>query len=306
MKSTESKGNPGMTTQPTSLPKCEKCDGTGMYMFKQKMSEYMRETKRENIYGDRPDFDVWVSMKCPYCNGGFASMVQEAKKNSDIPTTFYNKYLKDFEWDIYVDERGNSIDTSMQQLGVESFINQFDKWENKNMCPYIFSKTKGTGKTLLASCICNELMMKKAIKTRFVNESQLVDLKLGGDKNSNDEYKRNPMKLIYECKFLVIDDLGQKNTGREILEDILYNLLDYRKNNSRMTMITSNFAIQELTYKDKRIIDRINSLCMPFALPEFCVRSKETRENRNELLRELGITKKKEEKNENNTEGTDT
>ena len=64
MKSTEGKGNPGMMTQPTSLPKCEKCDGTGMYMFKQKMSEYMRETKRENIWM-HPVLAIWPRRTMP-------------------------------------------------------------------------------------------------------------------------------------------------------------------------------------------------------------------------------------------------
>ncbi|MBR6474024.1 MAG: ATP-binding protein [Lachnospiraceae bacterium] len=294
----------GPTTSSTQN-ECEKCNGTGLYMFKQKMSEYMRETKRENIYGERPDFDVWVSMKCPYCNGGFSGAVHEAKKSADIPTTFYDKRLSDFDWNVYMKDDGTLADTTAAQTGVRSFVDQFETWEKRNIGLYICGKVKGCGKTFLASCICNELMATRAIKTRFVRASELIDIAQSGDKNAFDEYKRNPMKLLYECKFLVIDDLGQKNTGREWLEDTLFKLLDARMTNKRMTIITSNIDIGDLPFNE-RIRDRIESLCAPMHLPDISVRAKEARADRLDLFKELGLIKTKEEKNENNTEGTDT
>ncbi len=278
------------TVTPDSSNKCERCNGSGMYIFQQRASEYAKKNGKDHIYGERDPL-IWVGTKCPYCNGGFANNVSIARKDADIPTAFYNKRLTDFDWDIYVDDTGKIVDTKSQKEGIESFVKQFEVWEGKNMGLYIFSSTKGSGKTFLASCICNELMNNRAIRTRFVNASQLIDISQSGDKSSYDEHKRNPMKLVHECKFLVIDDLGQKNTGGEWLEDILYKLLDYRMLNKRMTIITSNLQIQELPFNE-RIIDRINKLCMPFHLPEVCVRSKEIGENRRSLLEELGLIKK--------------
>lgn len=280
-----------MMKQPTSLTtnECKRCGGTGMYMFMQKASEYAKERGVPHIY--KEDWTIPVGKPCPFCNGGFADDVIKAKKSADIPSSFYDKRLSDFDWNVYVADNGKTFDTSSQQNAVKSFIEQFEVWEKKNMGLYIYSKTKGSGKTFLASCICNELMNKKAIRTRFVSASELIDISQSADKNANDEYKRNPMKLLHECKFLVIDDLGQKNLGGEWLEDILFKLLDDRMVNSRMTMVTSNLAIQELPFNE-RITDRINKLCMPFHVPEICVRSKEIRESRQELLRELDLNKK--------------
>lgn len=279
-----------MMKQPTPLTtnECKRCGGTGMYMFMQKASEYAKERGVPHIY--KEDWEIPVGKPCPFCNGGFADDVIKVKKSADIPNSFYNKRLSDFDWGVYVTDDGKSFNTSSQQNAIKSFIEQFEIWEKKNMGLYIYSKTKGSGKTFLASCICNELMNKQAIRTRFVSASQLIDISQSGDKNANDEYKRNPMKLLHECKFLVIDDLGQKNLGNEWLEDILFKLLDDRMVNSRMTMITSNLAIQELPFNE-RITDRINKLCMPFHLPEICVRSKEIRESRQELLKELNLNK---------------
>lgn len=273
--------------QTTSLSKCPKCNGTGMYVFEQKASEYARENGLEHIYGDHDPL-IWVGKKCPYCNGGFAEDVKQVQKNSDIPSSFYSKRIKDFDWNAYVKDDGTLVDTTGIQKGVEAFINQFDVWEKKNIGLYICGRTKGSGKTFLASCICNELMNTKAIRTRFIRASELIDISQSGDKNAYDESKRNPMKLIYECKLLVIDDLGQKNTGKEWLEDELFKLLDYRMTNNRMTLVTSNLDIKQLPFNE-RIKDRLEKITVEMHLPEICVRTKEARENRQALFKELGL-----------------
>lgn len=260
-----------------------------MYIYEQLASEYAKANGKDHLYGNR-DFLIPVGRKCPFCNGGFADDVQKARRNSDIPSSFSNKRFKDFEWDIYILDNGSVADTTELRKGVTSFLEQYDTWEDNNMGLYLFSKTKGTGKTFLASCICNELMANRAIKTRFVRASELIDISTSGDKNAFDEYKRNPMKLIFECKFLVIDDLGQKNTGSDWLEDIIFKVLDYRMTNKRMTLITSNLPVHELPFND-RIKDRINSLCWSFRLPEVCVRSKETLRAKQDLLNKLGFGK---------------
>ena len=283
-----------MNTETTGLTtssiqnKCPYCNGSGMYMFEQKMSDYCRENNLPNIYGNREDFTTWVSKKCPYCNGGFAEEIKQVRKNSEIPSSFYYKRMSDFDWNAYVRDDGTLVDTENTRKGVEAFITQFDIWEKKNIGLYICGKTKGSGKTFLASCICNELMYSKAIRTRFIRASELIDISQSGDKNAYDEYKRNPMKLIYECKFLVIDDLGQKNTGKEWLEDELFKILDYRMTNGRMTVVTSNLDIKQLPFND-RIKDRLEKITVEMHLPEICVRTKEARQNRQNLFKELGL-----------------
>ena len=268
-------------------PKCEYCRGTGMFVFEQKASEYAKENGLDHIYGNK-DFNIWVGKKCPYCNGGFAEIVKEAKKFSGIPHTFYDKRMDAFDWNVYVGDNGQIVDTTNIKNGINSFITQFETWEENSMGLFIYSRTKGSGKTFLASCICNELMSTRAIKTRFVNASDLIEISNSGDKNSFDEYKRNPMKLLHECKFLVIDDLGQKNLGNDWLADILYKLLDYRMIHNRITIITANMPVEEIPFEE-RIKDRVNKMCMPMHLPEICVRSKETRANKIELLKKVGL-----------------
>ena len=269
------------------LNKCRYCRGSGMYIFEQSASDYAKDNKLPYIYGSRNPM-IWVSKKCPYCNGGFADNVNEARRFSGIPHTFYDKRMDAFDWNVYLTDDGTLYDTTKVQKAISSFITQFEIWEENCIGLYIYSKTKGSGKTFLASCICNELMNTRAMKTRFVSASDLIEIANSADKYSFDEYKRNPLKLLHECKFLVIDDLGQKNLGNEWLSDILYKMLDYRMIHKRITVITSNMPVEEIPF-DERIKDRINKMCMPMRLPEICVRSKEARANKIDLLKKVGL-----------------
>ncbi len=250
------------------------------------MKEYIDRIKGVHIYADE-SFMTNVSSPCPTCRGGFFGRVDVAKKLAGIPTTFYDKRISEFNWDLYVKEDGTLADTSMHQNAVKSFVETFEEWEKKHMGLYIYSKAKGSGKSFLASCICNELMSTRAIRTRFVNASDLIDIVQAADKNSPEEYKRDPLKLLQECKFLVIDDLGQRKDS-EWLEYLLYKLLDERMRNGRLTVVTSNMSIDSLPYDD-RIADRLTAMCLPLHLPEIRIRSKESMDKRNDFLKEMGL-----------------
>ena len=253
------------------------------------VSEYARRYRGNHIYGQR-DFMTNVGVPCPECSGGFVEQVETAKKFSGIPHTFYDKRLDAFDWSIYKDSNGEIINTSAIQKVVRSFVEQYEKWEARNIGLYITSETKGSGKTFLASCICNELMSQKAIRTRFVKASEILNISKSGNPDARNEYERDPLKLLYDCKFLVIDDLGQKNTGLAWLEDELFNLLDARMTNERMTVITSNVSIGALQFNE-RLTDRISKMCYTVRLPEISVREIQSMGDKKELLTEVGLWK---------------
>lgn len=266
--------------------KCKECGGSGWVVTKESMRGYIAQRSGAQIYGEE-DFETWVQRKCPKCNGGFAARINAAMKVAGIPSTFYDKRLDSFDWNLYIREDGTAVDTSSHQKAINSFVSEFDNWERKNMGLFIWSTAKGTGKSFLASCICNELMCTRAIRTRFVNASDLIDLAQSGDKDSPEEYKRDPLKLLQDCKFLVLDDVGQRQNS-DWLEDILYKILDARMRNGRLTIITANMNIDNLPFDD-RIGDRISSMCLPIHLPETKVRSKESRDKRTDFLKEMGL-----------------
>lgn len=277
---------PTSSTGSTIRPKCEDCGGTGRIAVKMTMRNYIEEFHLEHIYADE-SFETWVYRKCPTCNGGMWGRIDSAKKYAGVPTTFYDKKLTSFDWNLYEDKKGRKADTNTQAKIVASFVRDFEKWDKAHRGLYIYSGTKGSGKTFLASCICNELMEKAAIKTRFVNCSELIDIVRSGDKDSYEELKRDPLKLLKECKLLVLDDIGQKS-GNAYHEDLIYQIVDERLRNERLTIYTSNLKVSELPFDD-RITDRIGSTTTMVYIPETMIRARKASEDNMKFLKEMGV-----------------
>ena len=118
---------------------CPTCKGTGWRLF---------EKAPEGYEGVKVTF----AESCPTCKGGHAERVEVVKKNSDIPVVFYNKNYESFNWNIYKDSSGRIIDMSKKKILVENFLKNFSEWDERGLGLYIHSKTKGSGKTFLASC----------------------------------------------------------------------------------------------------------------------------------------------------------
>lgn len=265
--------------------KCPTCKGSGWILREEIDLPEMIET-----YGEDNKISNIYSYPCPTCKGGLAEKTETAKKVSNIPPTFYNKNYESFNWNIYKDESGNKVDMEKKKRLVESYLKDFDKWCKDGLGLYIHSKTKGSGKTFLASCICNELMERYGIKTKFVRATDLLDISQSGDKNSPDEYKREPIKLLCKCKLLVVDDIGQKKTGAEWLNEILFRISDERMSNKLSTIYTSNLELEELNIDD-RIIERINKVSFSVSLPEYNVRSTESYNSKLDFLKSMGLMK---------------
>ena len=255
---------------------CPRCKGGGWITVR-------KSTPRSKfVYGD--DRELEYAEKCPECNGGEKQIVQDIRERANIPATYYDASIENFKWDIYLDENKNVVDTSMQRKFVESFINDFEKWQEKGIGFYIFSKTRGTGKTFLASCICNSLMTKYKIATKFVSASNLISLskqeRLG---------EKNPIDVMCECKVLVLDDIGQKATGEEWMNDLLFKIIEARYQNKLVTLFTANSKCDELRGIDDRVTSRINKISQNIPLPEYSFRLKESNENKAKFYKELGV-----------------
>lgn len=257
---------------------CPKCKGSG-YILVRKCTPRSIE-----LYGK--DNPVDYAEPCPYCNGGEQQKIEDVRVRSNIPTTYYDASLESFKWDCYTDEMKKTIiDTSMQRKIAESFVFDFEKWQEKGIGLYIYSKTRGTGKTFLASCICNSLMVKYKITTKFVSVSDLIDLA----KQQPRQGEKAPIEVMCECKVLVLDDIGQKSTGAEWLNDILFKIIETRYQNKLVTIFTSNIKSSDLKMLDDRLISRIEKISQNIPLPEDSYRSKQAKDEKKELFKELGI-----------------
>lgn len=234
-----------------------------------------------------PGVKYEYTRRCPNCFG--AKMVRVQQERSLIPAVFYDATMNDFKWDIYTDDEGNAIDTTRQCDLVFEFLNGFKRFRKIPMGLYIWSKTRGCGKTFLASAICNELIEKHNCRPKFVSASSLIEF----DKDEDP----TRMRAVMDADVLVLDDLGQQNTGNKWLEDILFKILDQRLHSGKVTIVTSNARAKQLNFDD-RISDRIDAVTFEVPMPDCCVRSRDIQIKKRELLAEMGLIDKDKRGNE--------
>ena len=254
---------------------CPQCKGGGYIIVK-------KSTPRSRLlYGDEVKVDF--AEPCPKCNGGEQQKADDIRTRANIPAAYYDASIENFKWDIYLDNKGQVIDISRQKKFVMSFLNDFEKWQDKGIGFYISSKTRGTGKTFLASCICNSLIVRYKISTKFVSASDLINIAKDARPG-----EKNPIDTLCECKVLVLDDIGQKTSGEDWMNDLLFKIIETRYQNKLVTLFTSNLKVGELRVDD-RISSRIDKMSQSIPLPEYSFRSKKSYDEKKDFYSELGL-----------------
>lgn len=208
---------------------------------------------------------------CPNCNGGQA-FVEGLMQKANIPETYYDVDMDKFDWNVY------GTDISKQKALAEKWILQHKQFQEQGFGLYIWSRTRGSGKTYLASAICNSMMKTHRRRTKFVNVAKLIEI----------SQEQDGLQQLIDAEVLVLDDLGQNGTGTDWVSDLLYNIFEGRGNRKRLTIVTSNISPQELKIDD-RIADRMNQQMIELKLPEVRVRSAKATETKMQLLKNLNI-----------------
>ena len=199
------------------------------------------------------------------------------KVRAMMPFAFLDKTGKDFEWSCY------SADISNARNMVNMYILKFEEFRAKGMGLYISSATKGSGKTMLACCLMNEIAQRYSVSMKFIGILDLLEMTKKGfrtEKDSEDE-----MSALYSAGLLVIDDIGVQ-MSREWVDTVLYRLVNDRYANKRPTIYTSNVAVDHLKIDD-RISDRIESTTFPVTLPEESIRRMKRQQEKDGILEEI-------------------
>jgi len=197
--------------------------------------------------------------------------VKHAFRDSQIPRKFLWKFLDDFT---------QVSDKAQQLIGIVGIIqgkSPDEKWKDG----FYFWGQAGSGKTLIACIMLQELMIKYGGGGKFIDLSRQFFQRLRSSFNVTDEsygHAGHILDELIEIPFLVVDDFGiQRNTEWE--SEMLYNLIDSRYADERPTIITSNIPADDLkTVAHGRIYSRIQEMCkiIHVDLPDYRERFKQT------------------------------
>ena len=208
-----------------------------------------------------------LACPCPVCGGTIT-------QKTGVPDVFQNRTLKDFDFKVY------GKDLRKLEMVIQNFESDFvNKWKYEGKGLYLWSKTPGSGKTLLSCCLLSDVVSRYHLQGRFVScVGYLSILQQAFTQQGNEDRSQ----VYRSCDFLVLDDLGVQKDSEWTRQEI-FRLLNDRLNDGLITLITSNYPPEELNV-GSRSIDRIMKSCIVLQLPEVSIRSKQAKAEQEKFL----------------------
>lgn len=202
---------------------------------------------------------------------------------ANIPESFKNIKLSDFDTNIYkgVESKNKAV---LALKCVNYWLGEFEAFKERGMGLYMYSKTKGSGKTRMAVSIANELMHEKDCQVKFCTSLQILnEIKSTWDKQSG-ESEGKLLDFLSTSEILIIDDFGTEQSDKAWINERFYQIINNRYIEKKITIFTSNERLDLLKYDD-RIVNRIKERTFQVPFPEESVRDIIAKENMMELVK---------------------
>lgn len=246
--------------------KCPTCKDRGWILYQVAPSEL------EYAYGKTGMEANDFARRCPDCNGGR----RFDEDLTGVPESFRFADISKFRWDIY------QTDMTTKRKVAENFVNNFNEWKTHGKGLYIYSKTPGSGKTFLASCIGKSVMVKYDLIFKFITAPEYIN-KVG--QSYKDKEAPDGSYIYRTCDLLVLDDIGAQ-IGKEWQQQEMFRLVDERMKHGLITVYTSNLNPEDLNV-DERARNRIIATTIQIAMPEECIRTKTSEKEQQEFLQNI-------------------
>ncbi len=238
---------------------------------------------------------------CPICNGDEWILVKKdgieravpckcreravmsrRLRFADIPDAFRGMDLKTFRMDVYRNPDSKKKVSDACKI-IKTYLDDFEKQKEQGMGLFIWSRTKGSGKTRIAAGIANELMKSYAVKFA-VSLTILQEIKNTWRRDA--EYSESRLlDALSTADVLIIDDFGVERPV-DWINDKLYQIINERYINRKVTIFTSNESLETLQYDD-RITNRIKERTYQITFPEESVREHIAERHREEMIQKV-------------------
>ncbi len=213
----------------------------------------------------RPPYQFWDEDSqrrwCPcHTSRRRLARVKSLFSEADVPTRFRYKFRGDFR---SAAPDGSALQVEGRVRPVLEYMTALVDDDRNPQRGYLFHGSAGTGKSLLACILLNEVVLRRARSGRFVNLSRMFH-KLRSTYSQDSEHYGRTWKILEElCNipYLVLDDFGVER-GTEWESEMLYDLVDARYGEERFTIVTTNQSRQEMEeLSGGRILSRLVEMC---------------------------------------------
>ncbi|MHC8517024.1 ATP-binding protein [Sporosarcina sp. ITBMC105] len=250
-------------TVPSDKCPLKKCDGSGFIWIK----DWSKRHEKNVMDECKKECDCYQQQR----------KQREIDKKLDlsgIPLIFSKATVQSFDTSLYKVDENRKIAEIAKKAAV-NFVENYPIMKEHGKGLYLYSQVKGSGKTRLASSIANALVKLYAADIAFIKSADLISQvkKTFGSKETN---AADVVGTFRKVELLIVDDLALKG-ATSFEEGILYDVMDYRLENNKPTIFTSNVTIEGLEniYPGGRVNKRINKMAMEIYMPEESIRDLE-------------------------------
>ena len=206
-----------------------------------------------------------------------AREIQESKlRFAAIPTTYRDIRLKDLSLKYYTKQESKSIFRATCEL-IKWYLENLDKHVEEGKGIYFWSETKGSGKTMMASALANELINEHKRLVKFATSLDILDEIRSTYDEKSEQTESKLLHDLVNTEFLVIDDFGTER-ATDWAREKFYQIVNKRYIDRKVTFFTSNYDLKTLKYDD-RISNRIRERAFLVHFPEESVREYKARQD---------------------------
>lgn len=202
------------------------------------------------------------------------SRLDERRSRSGMPLEYVYCTGKSIDWGKYGTEN-----ITPQKNIVNAFVVNFEVFQREGRGLYFYSNTKGSGKTMIACAVANEILKTHDISVKFISVADYIELV-----KAKDDSSRECVKAVLEAGLLILDDVGAQVENKDWITTALFRLIDRRYANHYSTIFTSNVPVESLQ-TDSRISDRIYAMSVPVIMPEINIRKQIADKHTEDFLR---------------------
>lgn len=124
----------------------------------------------------------------------------------------------------------------------------------------VYCGSPGIGKTFLCAALTEWAFNKFGNDWRYWRENDLLK-KLRDSMDTMQGDYLDVLKYMIDAEFLILDDIGSSTKESSWREEVLFAVIDYRYNNLKPTMFTSNYCQKEFQEKyHERVRSRLFSI----------------------------------------------
>jgi DNA replication protein DnaC len=157
-------------------------------------------------------------------------------ENAKIPQRYAHCELSNFD---ILPSQDRSIEKA--KIAAEKFV---DEYPMSHPFGLLFMGAQGVGKTHLAVGIIKRLMQLKSVPCLFRTFPELLKEIQNSYNAVSQSTELSLLRPVLEIEVLALDELGAQNPSSWVRDEVAY-VLNYRYNENKVTILTTNFRDED-------------------------------------------------------------